>query len=133
MTENYAENAIFHTLIYFASLCILVCEKIIAPNPTILIDTVRRPQSEDNRVGVFVKKVARRMGVPTVSANFGKYTAIEGWEDLDEVERTYLIQIPPPGSLITQVVRDIAVLQTMTTTGVLLDQNLSKYESIFLD
>lgn len=105
-----------------------MCERIIAPNPTILIDTVRRPSAKGNRVGPLVKKIARKMGVPTVSAAYGKMKGIMEWETLNEAEKQYLVQITPPGNIITQVIRDIASHQKMTTTGVLFDESIGKQE-----
>lgn len=101
-----------------------------ASNPTILIDTIRRPRAVVNRAGPLVKKIAREMGVPTVSATYGKKEGLMEWENLDDTEKEYLVQIPPPGYIITQVIRDIASLQSMSTTGVLIDENIGMYSSI---
>ncbi|KFM61477.1 hypothetical protein X975_00914, partial [Stegodyphus mimosarum] len=90
-----------------------VCERITTPNPAILIDTTRRPRAIGNRAGPLVKKVARKMGIPTVSATYGKMKGIAEWENMSETEKQYLIQISPPGYIITQVVRDIATHQNM--------------------
>ncbi|XP_015907481.1 ionotropic receptor 25a [Parasteatoda tepidariorum] len=101
-----------------------VCQKIVSNNPTILIDTTRKPRSIGNRAGTLIKKVVRRLGIPTVSATYGKMKGIMGWENLDENEKQYLVQIAPPGYIIPQVVRDIVSHQNMTTTGVLIDENI---------
>nr|QHA94732.1 ionotropic receptor 25a [Pardosa pseudoannulata] len=101
-----------------------VCQRIIDPKPTILIDTTRKTREVGNRAGTLVKKISRKMGVPTVSATYGKMKGIMGWENLDDTEKQYLVQISPPGYIITQVVRDIASHQNMTTAGVLIDEKI---------
>lgn len=101
---------------------------LISPNPTILIDTTRRPIEKDNRAGPLVKKIARRMGIPTVSATYGRMKGISKWDNLTNTEMQYLVQIPPPGYIITQVIRDIASHQSMSTTGVLFDESIGKYK-----
>ncbi|GIX98994.1 ionotropic receptor 25a [Caerostris darwini] len=102
----------------------VVCETIVKERPTVLLDTTRRPRSVGNRAGTLVKKVARKMGIPTVSATYGKPKGIMEWEDLSSIEKQYLVQIPPPGYIITQAVRDIASALNMTTTGVLFDETI---------
>ncbi|GFX39568.1 ionotropic receptor 25a [Trichonephila clavipes] len=102
----------------------VVCEKLTRDRPTILIDTTRRPRAVGNRAGTLVKKVVRKMGIPTVSATYGEMKGIMEWENLSDIERQYLVQIAPPGYIITQVVRDLASLQNMTTTGVLFDESI---------
>ncbi|XP_035221208.1 ionotropic receptor 25a-like [Stegodyphus dumicola] len=101
-----------------------VCERIATPKPAILIDTTRRPRAIGNRAGPLVKKVTRKLGIPTVSATYGKMKGIAEWENMSEIEKQYLIQISPPGYIITQVVRDIATHQNMTTTGVLFHEDM---------
>ncbi|CAL1292890.1 unnamed protein product [Larinioides sclopetarius] len=101
-----------------------VCERLTSPSPTVIIDTTRRPRAIGNRAGTLVKKVVRKMGIPTVSATYGKMNGIMEWENLSDTEKQYLVQIPPPGYIITQVVRDIASHQNMTTTGVLFDESI---------
>ncbi|XP_054709201.1 ionotropic receptor 25a-like [Uloborus diversus] len=101
-----------------------ICERILAANPTFIIDTTRRPRDTGNRAGTLAKRVARKQGIPTVSATYGKMKGVMEWKDLTEAEQQYLILIPPPGYIITQVVRDIASHQNMTTTGVLLDKSI---------
>ncbi|GBL73770.1 Ionotropic receptor 25a [Araneus ventricosus] len=101
-----------------------VCERLTKPSPTVIIDTTRRPRAIGNRAGTLVKKVVRKMGIPTVSATYGKMNGIMEWENLSNTEKQYLVQIPPPGYIITQVVRDIASHQNMTTTGVLFDESI---------
>lgn len=66
------------------------------------------------------------MAIPTVSGTYGKKEGIMEWENLDDTEKQYLVQIAPPGYTITQVVRDIAAHQNMTTTGVLFDESIGK-------
>ncbi|GFY79459.1 ionotropic receptor 25a [Trichonephila inaurata madagascariensis] len=102
----------------------VVCERLTRDSPTILIDTTRRPRAVGNRAGTLVKKVVRKMGIPTVSATYGKMKGIMEWENLSDIEKQYLVQIAPPGYIITQVVRDLASLQNMTTTGVLFDESI---------
>ena len=106
---------------------IKVCEKLVSPKPTVLIDTTRKPIEKENRAGPLVKKIARKMGIPTISATYGNMNGILKWEKLTEKEKQYLVQIPPPGYIITQVIRDIASHQTMSTTGVLFDESIGKY------
>ncbi|KAG8201467.1 hypothetical protein JTE90_024336 [Oedothorax gibbosus] len=103
----------------------VVCDRLTKSKPTILIDTTRRPRAIGNRAGTLVKKVARKMAIPTVSATYGlAKDGIMEWENLDAIEKQYLVQIVPPGNIITQVVRDIASKQNMTTTGVLFDESI---------
>ncbi|GFT68838.1 ionotropic receptor 25a, partial [Nephila pilipes] len=103
------------------------CESLTREKPTILIDTTRRPRAIGNRAGTLVKKVARKMGIPTVSATYGKMEGIMEWENLSDMEKQYLVQIAPPGYIITQAVRDVASHQNMTTTGVLFDESIGKH------
>ncbi|KAF8790580.1 Ionotropic receptor 25a like protein [Argiope bruennichi] len=82
----------------------VVCERLTKPSPTVIIDTTRRPRAIGNRAGTLVKKVVRKMGIPTVSATYGKMNGIMEWENLSNTEKQYLVQIPPPGYIITQVI-----------------------------
>ncbi|XP_076372060.1 ionotropic receptor 25a isoform X2 [Tachypleus tridentatus] len=101
-----------------------VCSNIMKVNPHVMIDVTLRPNDNFVKTSSIVKKIARDMGIPTVSATYGRLSGIKGWERLNETELMYLVQIPPPGDYMLQVIRDIAILQKMKSAGILYDSSV---------
>lgn len=103
-----------------------VCNEIFVGKdpPTIMIDNTRRPRGMDNRLSPVVKRVARKMGLPTVSSTYGNNVPLTGWEDLEDNEKEYLVHISPPGDIIPLAVRDICELQKFKSAGILYDKEL---------
>lgn len=80
-----------------------------------------------------VKAISRALTIPTISASYGEEYDLREWMDLSVDEKEYLIQIMPPGDIITQVIRAIVDHQNITSAAVLFDESFEmdhKYKSL---
>ncbi|KOC68268.1 Glutamate receptor, ionotropic kainate 3 [Habropoda laboriosa] len=76
------------------------------------------------------------LGIPTLSAQYGQEGDLLYWRNLNADQQSYLIQVMPPGDLIPEAVRQLAIQLNITNAAVLYDQNFimdHKYKSLLLN
>lgn len=99
--------------------------------PDIIIDSTRSGVMSD-----VVKTMTWTLGLPTLSTSYGETDEIREWRDLSPQQQNYLIQIRPPGDVITGVVRELIERQNITNAAILYDDTFVmdyKYKNLLLN
>ncbi|CAG0922471.1 unnamed protein product [Notodromas monacha] len=82
--------------------------------PHLIVDTTLSGVSSE-----IVKAVAKALQIPTMSASYGHDNDITEWRDVSVNQEKYLVQIMPPGDIMTDVIRNIVSSQNITSAAVL--------------
>ena len=85
---------------------------------------------DSTRVGVVsdvVKTMTWTLGLPTLSSSYGETGEIREWRDLSPQQQNYLIQIRPPGDVITGVIRELITRQNITNAAILYDKTFGNF------
>lgn len=96
--------------------------------PDLILDT--------SRAGVLsevVKSLSLTLGIPTVSMSYGEDGDLREWRGLTSQQANYLVQIRPPGDVITSVIRQLVSRQNITNAAILFDDSFvmdHKYKSL---
>lgn len=91
-------------------------------SPVVVLDTTtNEPQSS------IVKRVARKLKIPTLSASYGYKGDIVEWNNLTMEEKEFLVQVMPPGDIIGQMIHDIGASQNLTNAGILYDDSFREF------
>jgi len=83
-----------------------------------------------------VKSLSLTLGLPTVASALGEKGDIREWKDLTDEQKKYLIQVRPPGDLLPNVIRDLALASNITNAGILYDSTFvmdHQYKSLLLN
>lgn len=99
--------------------------------PDIIIDSTGSGVMSD-----VVKTMTWTLGLPTLSTSYGETDEIREWRDLSPQQQNYLIQIRPPGDVITGVIRELIERQNITNAAILYDDTFImdyKYKNLLLN
>ncbi|RZF33895.1 hypothetical protein LSTR_LSTR009919 [Laodelphax striatellus] len=110
-------------------LCAKYNSSVLSNNPPDLVldTTLSGIQSET------VKTFTAALALPTVSASYGQEGDIRQWRNLDGEQQKYLIQVSPPGDVLSEIIRSIVLLQNCSNAGILFDSSFvmnHKYKSL---
>ena len=89
--------------------------------PDVIIDSTRAGVVSD-----VVKTMSWTLGLPTVSTSYGEEGDIREWRDLTDQQHNYLVQIRPPGDVITGVIREMISMQNITNAAILFDKTFGR-------
>lgn len=90
--------------------------------PDVIIDSTRAGIMAD-----VVKTMSWTLGYPTLSTSYGEKGDIREWRNLTPGQIDYLIQIRPPGDVITGVIRELVMRQNITNAAILYDSSFGKF------
>lgn len=107
------------------SLCKLINEN--GSQPMLMLDTSLVPSGGTSKSSL-VKRVARSLGLPTISTTYSIGTEIREWKDLQDYEEEILINVVPPGDIIPHSVRDITVHFNISQAVVFYDDSFGKVD-----
>lgn len=96
--------------------------------PHLVLDTTKTPV-----ISEIAKSFTAALGLPTISAGFGKNTDIYQWRNIDMEKRKYLLQIMPPSDLIPDVIRSIVIYMNMSDAAILFDDSFGKQIKYYFD
>ena len=89
--------------------------------PDVVLDTTKAGDFSDP-----VKSLTKSLGLPSVALSFGEARTLKEWNDLNEKQMKYLIQIRPPADPMTDVIRTLAMEQNLTNAAILHDDSFGK-------
>ncbi|XP_031839335.1 ionotropic receptor 25a [Nomia melanderi] len=76
------------------------------------------------------------LGIPTLSAQYGQEGDLIYWRNLSPDQSGYLVQVMPPGDLVPEAIRQLAIQLNITNAAILYDENFvmdHKYKSLLLN
>ncbi|XP_045465402.1 LOW QUALITY PROTEIN: ionotropic receptor 25a-like [Harmonia axyridis] len=85
--------------------------------PHLVLDTTMTDMASET-----VKIFTRGLALPTISASYGQNGDLREWNNLDIIERKYLIQVSPPADLIPEMIRKLVVRQLMISAAIMYDK-----------
>ena len=85
--------------------------------PDVIVDSTRAGTTSE-----VVKSLSLTLGLPTVSMSYGEAGDIREWKDLTTAQAEYLVQMRPPGDIITDVIREIILQNNITNAAILFDE-----------
>lgn len=110
-----------------------LCDKMFSASgrtaqPTVLLDTTVKTIISGRRSSQLVKKLARSVGLPTLSTSYGDTGhELTAWNGLSKREKEWLVHVQPPGDIIAHVVKDIAAHYNMSTATVFYDSTFGTF------
>lgn len=96
--------------------------------PHVIFDTTKTGTSSET-----VKSLSAALAIPTVSASHGQEGDLRQWRDLPENKKKYLLQVMPPGDILTEIVRSIVIYMNITNAAILYDDSFvvdHKYKAL---
>lgn len=96
--------------------------------PHVIFDTTKTGTSSET-----VKSLSAALAIPTVSASYGQEGDLRQWRDLPENKKKYLLQVMPPGDILTEIVRSIVIYMNITNAAILYDDSFvvdHKYKAL---
>lgn len=96
--------------------------------PHVIFDTTKTGTSSET-----VKSLSAALAIPTVSASYGQEGDLRQWRDLSETKKKYLLQVMPPGDVLTEIVRSIVIYMNITNAAILYDDSFvvdHKYKAL---
>ena len=97
-------------------------------SPHVIFDATKTGTSSET-----VKSVSSALGIPTVSASYGQEGDLRQWRDLSDKKKAYLLQVMPPGDILTEIVRSIVIYMNITNAAILYDESFvvdHKYKAL---
>lgn len=97
-------------------------------SPHVIFDATKTGTSSET-----VKSLSAALGIPTVSASYGQEGDLRQWRDLPEKKKSYLLQVMPPGDILTEIVRSIVIYMNITNAAILYDDSFvvdHKYKAL---
>uniref|UniRef100_A0A1B6MPB2 Ionotropic glutamate receptor L-glutamate and glycine-binding domain-containing protein n=1 Tax=Graphocephala atropunctata TaxID=36148 RepID=A0A1B6MPB2_9HEMI len=79
------------------------------------------------------KTFSSALALPTITTTYGQEHDIRTWRYLDNEQQKYLVQVSPPGDIVPEIIRSLAIYQNLTNAGVLFDSTFEmdhKYKAL---
>jgi ionotropic glutamate receptor len=120
--QETLESDTADVMVAIEQLCSKLTSMIDANNPPdIILDSTRAGVMSD-----VVKTMSWTLGLPTLSTSYGEEGDIREWRDLTPAQKNYLVQIRPPGDVITDVIREVISRMNITNAAILYDNSFGK-------